>query len=457
MKIFITYDFLTTQRFIGKRGLANFDFLVEILAKLGVQVTLDTDVKRLFPIEQFYANHGKVYSEKMLNYIEPDRYCDKSKQLIFDYIASNDLLIGFELSEVTRGYFDQIGVKYLDVWVSPIRFCKDLLFSCYSNVFHIQELIGKYQESNEAFKLEANLLAGYCQNFSSSNLQIEAESALIIGQLFVDKACQKGDEFLSLIDFKAQVIELSYSYRYLYLLKHPLMSAGDFSLVIDALADVDNLVYLEQQNVYELLSNKNIKAVVALSSSVLKEAEFFNKEVVYLYRPTLGSEHKHIYQAFFNAKFWTEILDLNHRKDNWVYYHCDNYLRKKFNAYYAYGKFVSHMFAPSHLQRIESAYDAVVAVGRKLQSLNADSNYVLYGFGTVGRLVLPLIRDRISAIIDKSLSEQNLTKYDNIPVISIAELKQGDQVIIASFKYQHEILIGLQQQNADLDVICLYE
>ncbi|MFT2091406.1 hypothetical protein [Paraglaciecola sp. 2405UD69-4] len=453
-KIFISYDFLTTQVFVGKRGLERLDFFVEILTKVGAEVTLDTSLNNAFPIEEFYQLNNKTYSNKLLNYIEPDISCLRSRKLVESYIGKSDLFIGYELSQSTRNYFDHLGLRYIDIWLSPLRFGKDIFFSFYSNNTAIQSKLISYQIENDVLIHEANILSAYCEHFKKSHLTLVNNSALLIGQLFVDKACQDGDRFLTLLDFPLELQKLSASYNKLYLLKHPLMSENDFRKIVDGLNNLglENVEYLQNENVYQLLSMKQIDVVVALSSSVLKEARFFGKKSIYLFRPTLNQNYIDIYKEFFTSTFWKDILSIDDKKKSWEYLNFDNFLRLKFDAFYAYKLFSQELVSTSSLRHKNIVYNSLVQIGQNLECLSIRNKIVLYGVGSIGRLLFPYLKPQIRGVIDKELS----LDYEGVPVLEPADLIDGDVVLISAFKYTHEITLQLKNSKLQLEIVPLY-
>ncbi|MDP5030351.1 MAG: hypothetical protein NWQ54_00090 [Paraglaciecola sp.] len=456
MNIFFSYDFLTTQSHVGKRGLERFDFLFNILKKLNIDVRLDTNLSHNFPIKRFYELHHKIYQDQILNYIEPNRNCVESRHLVEDYLSGCDIFIGYELSEKTRTYFDRIGVCYIDIWLSPLRFCKDVLFSFFSNNHDIQNKFISYKTKKEFFHNEVKILKRNFNFLSNDSMDLIDDSALLISQLFVDKACQRGDQFLSFLDFKSELTEISSSFPTLYLLKHPLMPDEDFVKVIEGLKYLKNVVYLQNKNVYELLSNSKIKSVIAVSSSVLKEASYFGKKTICLYRPTLHNGYCDIYQSFFNSEFWTELLDLKFCREHWIYFNCDNYLRQKFNAFYAYRPFVEDLFSTPRLQKSDVAYNNLVTISALVDSLTLGPPFILWGFGSVGRLIFPSLKSKIKGVIDHQLTISNISVVEGIPVINIDDLEDSDLIVLSAFKYIHEVKTLLSNKDISCEVIPLF-
>lgn len=326
MKTLLTYDFLTTKPYVGKRGVERFDFLVKMLKTLNVNVVVDNIDYQPFEIEAFFDLHNQAYLNQLVTYIKPNTALSSVRDMINNYVGDAELVIGYELSNTTRQCFTTLGIRYLDVWFSPYRFGKDTMFSLFSNVKKIQSVIETGRVSNTQLQKEANSLISYCRSFLSSDIRLLEKSALIIGQLFIDKASQKEGYFVSLLDYVDEITQIAETHTQLYLLKHPLMSDKAFTEVREALEGIKNLQYLQGANVYQLMANPAIETVVAVSSSVVAEASFFGKKMIYLYQPVLTDEYVHVREAFFSGAWW-QLLLLQESNVSWHYYYCDNWLR----------------------------------------------------------------------------------------------------------------------------------
>lgn len=86
-------------------------------------------------------------------------------------------------------------------------------------------------------------------------------------------------------------------------------------------------------------------------------------------------------------------------------------------------------------------YEYLVSIYNFCNSLDSSKKYILFGYGSIGKLILPLIKKNISAIYDKSL---NCSQIDDIQVISKEEINKYDNVIITAFKYKIEIIDELK-------------
>ncbi|WP_418181139.1 hypothetical protein ACNSOL_05265 [Aliarcobacter lanthieri] len=427
MKILIVHDFILSKYFYTE-----FTFLKDILKPFPYEITFATTHNFDFSRKHFLS----LMNQKDLNSTYQEFNINLLNQQAINYIRQYtdkfDFFITFELSKNSKEIFKKLNLKYLDIWVSPIRFHKDILFSFYSNVLKIQNILNQYKISEKKLIKRADKLIKYIKTFQPLHVEIEKNSVLIIGQLIHDKSVMKDGKILSLSDFKEELEHLFNQYKKVYFLKHPLMQEDEFNKILLEFNKFDNIEYLQNKNIYQLLTSKKIKKVIGISSSVLTEAKYFNKKVKFLYQPVIDKEYMLIYKAFYKAKFWEDIFD-HKLKNDFEYLVHDNFLRYQSNAYHAYKDFLND-------NDKNRKYSALIKFYNFLEQLPKDKKYILYGYGSIGKIIYPFIKNNIKAIIDKSLQDHFIV-IDNqeIKVIKIEDLSVEDYVIITPFKYDNEI------------------
>jgi hypothetical protein len=316
------------------------------------------------------------------------------------------------------------------------------MFECYSNNNNIQQKLSKFKIKKKTIESCTQSLINHYNFFMPQiKLQLKKNSALLIAQLLMDKAIMKNDKFLTLLDYKDEISSLAKQYTKIYLLKHPLMSKTEFVYILDGLKEIKNLEYIENINTYQILADKSIQAVISISSSVLTEAEYFNKKSIYLYKPVLNKKYKRISNAIYSSEFWKNIFDIKSNKKNIDLLIHDNYMRYCFNLYYSYKPFMNDFYE----ERIfNDSYKIIVKLFEKCKNLDKNKKYILYGFGSVGQLILPHIPNLIG-IIDKAY----LRVKPSFHIIQLEELHlyPDASIIISPFIHQKEILKTLAKLN----------
>jgi glycosyltransferase involved in cell wall biosynthesis len=83
----------------------------------------------------------------------------------------------------------------------------------------------------------------------------------------------------------------------------------------------------------------------------------------------------------------------------------------------------------------------LIALHHFAAGLPRNQKYVLYGSGTVGRMILPYIKSNTVAIVDKVVSTKQQKMIEKTPVRKIDDLSQfSDVSIVVSPLYQHKII-----------------
>jgi hypothetical protein len=353
-----------------------------------------------------------------------------------NYIAEFDLVISYELSKKTKCFFDTKGINYLDIWLSPYRFCKDIFFAFYSNNIKIQKSLQKYYIKKDILESASSEVKNYF-NYENYNCKyvIEENSCLIVGQNFIDKAVFKDGNFLNLTDFYDDVLKLSKKYSKVYLTKHPQVSDVEFEKVVSFFSNIENLMYIEKVNIYYLISLSEIVCVAGISSSVLIEASFFQKEVCFFYKPVIDNNYVHVYKDFMKSSFWNDLLGLKKNNDiNIMTF--DNHLRYRMKAFYAYELFLNDFFSYERELRI---HDRAFFLNR-LNELDSLDSFVLYGYGSLGKIIYKLYSEKIIFIIDKVLIDSGVSNVFGKEVKSISKDISGKKVVVTPLSHCAEVI-----------------
>lgn len=245
-------------------------------------------------------------------WFSPEQVSSESLAYLGSFLSSDDFLIGYELSESTRQTLDRAGIRYMDIWLHPIRFLDDILFGFFSNVPKVHQKIGEFNLPEEHFWLYADRLK--IQNYKGwdrKEFGLKNGSALFIGQTLVDKAvCDQG-KFLNALDFKSEIENLAAKHTCLYYSRHPHVKNGDEN-ILKWLKTVPKVELLDAPT-YRVLADSAIKVVAGISSSAVLEARYFGKETRLLFKPVIQhgkgkNKYASIYQEFVSPHFWSAVL-----------------------------------------------------------------------------------------------------------------------------------------------------
>jgi len=236
--------------------------------------------------------------------------------------GSNVLVIGFEIPPVAVREITGCGSKVINVTLSPIRFLSDL---CWNFEFYgMQGDLTQFEISEEQIKYEAGLVKAACVFMAGKELT--QPTVLLVGQTLIDRSVIGDSKFLSLLDFTPQIQALCHHHHTIFK-PHP--HENNLLLNYPIVSDI---------NIYKLLSDENLKTVVAVSSSVLDEAGYFGKQAIALKDTKYYEKKKHIStENFINPIFWENILRLVIKTESPapIKLNCPrNFARKIFRAYW---------------------------------------------------------------------------------------------------------------------------
>ncbi len=265
-----------------------------------------------------------------------------------------------------------------------------------------------------------------------------------------DKSVLKGKRYLDLLDFESEIKDLADQYNVLYFLKHPLMKNDEFQAFHQKLQKINNIEYLQNENSYYLLAQPEIKMVAGISSSVLSESLYFGKEIRYFYKPVIEKKYSRIYKSMFRLSFWAKVFDVATVKEKELFIY-DNYLRLRYSLFYGYKVFMGIDLDKKLSQR--SSYDNLIALFYFLQALDKEKKYILYGYGSVGKLIYPHIKENLVGIIDKSLREKDTV--DGIKVLKEQQLNGYKDATILVTPYIHKEAIKQSLKHCKNEVIFL--
>lgn len=319
-RILIAADFLMTKE---KEQFSNRRWMLDLLSRpieratglMPVTLASSRSDANLINRTAFFAASGiQVDLDETQFWFDASRITEASLALLEPFVSSTDLVIGYELSEQTRSVLDRMGVQWIDVWLHPVRFMDDVLFSFNAKSDSVRARLFERDVPAELMGLYADRVR--VQTYKGWR-RIEADvlpnSALCVGQMLNDKSVLCDGRMLSLLDFKDRFEQIAAEHSRVYYSRHPYMKQGDEKILkwISTLPNVE----LTNEASYRLLSSNRIQTVFSLSSSVVEEARFFGKNAFYLHRPVVRFGDPHdpmcgasIQQDFVSPRFWADIL-----------------------------------------------------------------------------------------------------------------------------------------------------
>ena len=183
-------------------------------------------------------------------------------------------VVGNELPPYLIRLLSGYGVPWLDLRIHPVRFLDDLLFAaCASNAATQQALL-QISVSEDVVFAAAGLLEAMCRY--STDCTLPPRTLLVIGQRTMDSTQIIGGRFFDALESAGAVAAICADYAAALLKPHPY--GGQHSLLLAAAA-APNAVGVTSDNIYRILSQEQIAAVLTVNSSAAYEARYFDKPV----------------------------------------------------------------------------------------------------------------------------------------------------------------------------------
>jgi hypothetical protein len=236
----------------------------------------------------------------------------------YEYINSvfkDSLVIVHEIEQSMAKILDYYGITYIDVNTDPIRFLDDQFFAFKSNSEAIYSNILKYKVNEELLYQYASYIT--VTNRSKGIEETDQNIILFLGQTDCDKSLidDKTGEIYSILNHKEEFRNAIKNFDKIFYKRHPMVQND--SQVIEYIKSIGDVEIVED-NFYKLMSRRDIKKVVAISSGGCIEAKYFGKQTQILLKNSIELNYENdlntekyisVYQDFFTLDFWSKILE----------------------------------------------------------------------------------------------------------------------------------------------------
>ncbi len=288
-----------------------------IRSAVGGDTELDFEIKsgdEVFSRDYFFSLQGKKVADEDYHKYEIEDFNEEQISYLKKFFNKDTIVIAHE-AYGSSNILEYLGCTVIDFAYHSYKLFDDLTFAVSTNNREIYNRLLKYQVSPERFYYYANYWKTFMiyQNIVNDK-ELKDNCAIFVGQMLKDTSVEKDGVFLSIADFEDRVKEISREYSALYYLPHPCLwnnCREHFKYV----KKIPYIQMLKNNSTYGLLASDKVKKVVGISSSVLYEAQYFNKEVEYLYKPLFNIDdtfenkgYISIYEDCWNPAFWADIL-----------------------------------------------------------------------------------------------------------------------------------------------------
>jgi hypothetical protein len=239
-------------------------------------------------------------------------------QILFDRLLDFDLVIGFELPPVTKHVLHTAGVPYLNLFIHPLRFLRDLCLGASTNSPRIAQLLRTISVPADEVQFQVARFKGYFRRRQLERLAIPPDLPVLIGQTERDSVLIRPDgTFDSWAAHAAELDDLLKDVDAVVFIEHP-MRRSSAGAIQEIRAATGKAVIATNANGYGvLMSNADIPFAVTLASSLGVEAQTLGIDARFLLADPRDkllapgadiSIREPLGHGLWQAEFWQEVL-----------------------------------------------------------------------------------------------------------------------------------------------------
>lgn len=329
-KVIITGQMLKGGVFSSRWIHSLFSYYIKRTTGLDVFVTtiptdknIDKNIDIVFNIEKIYDafgidfNFGSQYNKHWLDCWAKIYYNKSYNKKAYDYIYSifkDSLVISYELEETIQNALEYLEIPFIEINLDPIRFLDDIMLCFKSSNEKVYQRLLDFRVDEEYIKLSANYIKTFYKGYRTNSNEC---NALFLGQTVSDKTLidEKTFEIYSILNHKQEFLEAIKGFDRIFYKRHPLVKNDEE--IMSYIKSLKNIEIIDD-NFYRLLSRKDIKKVISISSGTTVEAKYFGKTVQNLLKEGVPRQTENkvdtkkyvsVFQSFFSLNFWSDILE----------------------------------------------------------------------------------------------------------------------------------------------------
>jgi len=277
------------------------NYISHTVPHIPIQLILPTDHNKTFDIEHFYKlNHLGISNNSWAQIYDSPEITNNAKEYFLKHFL-NSLVIGYELPPVFLNIMNEYNIPYIDFLLHPCRFMDDVFFGIHSNNYRINTKL----KSNSIPEIDFYAYASFHKAGLSRlpALNLEPESALIVGQTDIDRSLIQNGNILDLKNYESTLDAINKQYSKIYFKPHPY--ANNTKSQIKFLDQFNTEIITD--NVYRIICDENINQIFSISSSVIEESRFFKVKSTQ-FKSNSHSHYIPVFNKYFNSDFWYDIL-----------------------------------------------------------------------------------------------------------------------------------------------------
>lgn len=270
-----------------------------------------------------------------------------ASEMLLEHVA-DALVVGYEMSDSQVDILAAAQVPFIDIILHPVRFLDDLVFAMRTNVPAIHEVLRQMAVSESEIRQKAALIRAKVAWMARPEPPLAPGTALVVGQVPADRALARKDgTFHELDEHLARLHQLCTDHPKVLYKAHPL-ATGDNTAGNQAMKKLPTVQHTTI-NFYHLMCQSEVEHVVALNSSCLIEAPYFDKSsealIPFLYNFDEGVPRGDgrpgaavpLNGNWIEPDFWRRVLTGESKTERPMEAAPANRLRRTMNADWGYG------------------------------------------------------------------------------------------------------------------------
>ncbi|MBB5576588.1 MULTISPECIES: hypothetical protein [Rhizobium] len=248
---------------------------------------------------------------------------DSSKQLLSRYIDPQCLYICYEASPGLLTFLNELGLTYIDIRISPLRFMKDIVLAMRSNSREINAVMSLTSMSRADIEAEALLLASSFRHYdryrSPPGSHAKGNDVYFVGQTATDASIIIGKGYFRIAD-ALPILTKELHDQNVHYLPHPSADGAHMQSEMSVLASVSRSLQVESRNSYDILCSDRPATLLGISSGLMQEANLFGKRSVSLLPPACplffpededdfeSGYYQFSFDTFLSEQFWNAVF-----------------------------------------------------------------------------------------------------------------------------------------------------
>ena len=139
---------------------------IELTTGLPVEIVVPSNFSAInledyfvpFDYVKFCGFYGISYTREAWGTLFYNREYNEQAYKYIESVFKDSLVISYEMDACILNILDELGIPYIDMYISPIRFLEDQLFSMTSNDSEIYAKLLSYRLPEELIYMQANYL-----------------------------------------------------------------------------------------------------------------------------------------------------------------------------------------------------------------------------------------------------------------------------------------------------------